>query len=343
MSLNLTSQGTNDSINSISEFLLHAGTHYRVFDIGRGLQMLDGQTFLDIENGLIPCPMPRLNKAWFAVVFWPVAMTPSASFSPYFWFVSLPLDEQSKVISASRNHFLQTVVEALQANKAIDNSVERSLANNPYIFKPNETQRGQVTARLLVDLKVPYTHRTELSLAYLKSPGTIDWQKLMIQDIFLASYVINTDAKLSDGLIACWPSLAESFQTILLNAFESIELNDSLFAFFLKRFRETDNTSHKLHFLRSMASETKSVNLQSAIVELLTDSSNICIDSLSVIAGRHFHQFTPAIIRLFFNACLRADQELGDDVNVFTSFYKDLVAIPELRPHILTLLRQIKN
>ena len=39
-----------NSINSISEFLLHAGTEYHVFDLGRRLEPTDSQTFLEIEN-----------------------------------------------------------------------------------------------------------------------------------------------------------------------------------------------------------------------------------------------------------------------------------------------------
>ena len=39
-----------NGINSISEFLLHAGTEYKVFDLGRRLEPTDSQTFLEIEN-----------------------------------------------------------------------------------------------------------------------------------------------------------------------------------------------------------------------------------------------------------------------------------------------------
>ena len=46
-----------NSINSISEFLLHAGTEYIVFDMGRRLTALDNQAFLDIENGSTVAPV----------------------------------------------------------------------------------------------------------------------------------------------------------------------------------------------------------------------------------------------------------------------------------------------
>ena len=59
-----------NSINSISEFLLHAGTEYKVFDMGRRLTQLDAQSFLDIENGSAYAPYPRQQHAWFGIVFW---------------------------------------------------------------------------------------------------------------------------------------------------------------------------------------------------------------------------------------------------------------------------------
>ena len=55
------------SIDTISEFLLHAGTDYRVFDMARGIRPLDSQSFLEIENGTVPAPYPRQQHIWFGV------------------------------------------------------------------------------------------------------------------------------------------------------------------------------------------------------------------------------------------------------------------------------------
>ncbi|HBI76406.1 MAG TPA: DUF3549 domain-containing protein, partial [Alteromonas macleodii] len=50
--------------------LLHAGTEYQVFDLGRRLEPTDSQTFLEIENGSAYAPYPRQQHAWFGIVFW---------------------------------------------------------------------------------------------------------------------------------------------------------------------------------------------------------------------------------------------------------------------------------
>ena len=62
-----------NSINSISEFLLHAGTEYQVFDLGRRLEPTDSQTFLEIENGSAYAPYPRQQLEYW--VYFPTLTT----------------------------------------------------------------------------------------------------------------------------------------------------------------------------------------------------------------------------------------------------------------------------
>jgi hypothetical protein len=96
-------------INTISEFLLQAGTDYRAFDMARGIRPLESPLFLDIESAIVPAPYPRQQHAWFGILFFNKQM----SIEHYIWFVKLPLDEQGLVIGAARQQFLQIVVEAM--------------------------------------------------------------------------------------------------------------------------------------------------------------------------------------------------------------------------------------
>ncbi len=61
---------TAQTIDTISEFMLHAGTDYRVYDMGRGIESMDSQKFIELEKNQLPAPCPRTGHAWFGIVFW---------------------------------------------------------------------------------------------------------------------------------------------------------------------------------------------------------------------------------------------------------------------------------
>ncbi len=121
-------------INTISEFLLQAGTDYRAFDMARGIRPLEPQLFLDIESAIVPAPYPRQQHAWFGILFFNKQM----SHEHYIWFVKLPLDEQGLVIGAARQEFLKIVVEALGQTLDQQKKTNNQLPENPLTFVPNQ-------------------------------------------------------------------------------------------------------------------------------------------------------------------------------------------------------------
>lgn len=329
---------THDTIDSLSEFLLHAGTEYRVFDLGRGLSFVDNQTFLEIENGLVACPRPRQSKAWFALSF-AKATTPD---NHYLWFVALPIDEQSRVISASRNHFLAHITDALQADPTLNDG----LPDNPYIFTPSEIQRGQLVSELNQHFFGNTKQRSENVIAYIQAPGMIDWQKLVTQDIYCSAKVINENDNLTSNLIHNWSLLAEQFKSVLLSALDVIELNSTLQAFMLSQFQDlfhTQQSNSSLSYLQAMSSVDKHIDVQAILASLLASPNELSINSLSIIAARHYAQLTPGLLRMFFSACLIVDHKEDFDDQLFMGFYKDLVAIPALRSDCIQLLKSLRE
>ena len=132
-------------INTISEFLLQAGTEYRVFDMARAIRPIEAQLFLEIESGTVPAPYPRQQHAWFGILFFNKQM----SNERYIWFVKLPLDEQGLVIGAARQQFLQIVVEALGQTLDKQNNPNNQLPENPFTFVPNQ-QQSYIQTRTMV-------------------------------------------------------------------------------------------------------------------------------------------------------------------------------------------------
>lgn len=96
----------SDQIATLGQLLDGAGTQWRAFDIGRHITKLDKQQFLAIEQAQVPYPYPLAGHAWLAIQFWDA----KASKEPYVWFLKFPLDEQSKLVSASRDHFADMVI-----------------------------------------------------------------------------------------------------------------------------------------------------------------------------------------------------------------------------------------
>ena len=221
-----------NGINSISEFLLHAGTEYQVFDLGRRLEPTDSQTFLEIENGSAYAPYPRQQHAWFGIVFW----NKNASTQHYIWFVKLPLDEQGLVVAAARNHFLEIIVEALGQSVAEDTENAQTLPDNPYSFVPNQSQLAQFNALVKRTLSQPLSEEAQKVEAYVQAPQLVDWQQISMQSVadFVQSLSHHPKQDVLAQAIKTNTSLySDVFLNTLMEMSESVSLPENLLAAYL--------------------------------------------------------------------------------------------------------------
>lgn len=320
-----------NDIQSISEFLLHAGTNFRIVDLGRGMTLLDTQTFLDIENGLQPVPRPRQQHAWFGIVFW----NGQSSAQHYIWFVKFPVDEQSKLISATRNHFLQIIVDAL--GQSLDDENNNTLPDNPYSFQPGQNQMAQFTALVKQTLHLPPSEGFALVQQYLQSPAITDWQQLSVQGIADLAVRLN-DEGLSKQLASVFDQLAPAFQKALMEACESTALPETLQQLLLGQLQSED-AAHRLAALRGASVASADTGVAQAIQTYLT-SSDVDVDTLSVIAARHYPQLTGTLLLEFLEQAALLDTKLGHQGALFAGLFSDLVHIPTLRAHVLAVLRE---
>jgi hypothetical protein len=331
---------SNNTINSISEFLLHAGTQYQVFDLGRETKQIDAQLFLDMENGAVPCQRPRQGKAWFALCFSQLENKVKNKLEQaYLWFIALPIDENSKIIAATRNHFLQVIVDALQNNPVLNDS----LPDNPYLFAPTETQRGQLSALILSINPHQIEQRSKPVIAYLNAPGAVDWRKLVTQDIYCSANIINNEATLTELVINRWSLYEEKVKSTLLKALSNVTLSSSLQSFFISELKNTTDNAQSELFLLALSGTKPSIEIQSLLAERLLAFDHLNVDTLSIIAGRFYWHMSPGLVRLFFNACLEIDTKLEKEGTLFAEFYKDLVAVPHLRNEVIKTLNELRN
>lgn len=324
-----------NSINSISEFLLHAGTEYIVFDMGRRLTLLDNQAFLDIENGSTVAPFPRQQHAWFGIVFW----NKNSSNQHYIWFIKLPLDEQGLVVAATRNHFLQIIVDALGQSISDESEAANTLPDNPYSFVPAQSLLAQFNALVRAKLNQPISASAQQVIAYVKAPQVADWQQIPLQGI--ADVVTRLDTmenrrEVQDSVIRNFSLFAEPFQRAFMEMAEMATVSEPLNRCMLSAL---DGKEISLAALRGLSCETKNETVYAHLVTYFEAKKLHRLDILSVIAARHFQQMDEKLLLLFFEAVAEVDNKENYNGEVFRGFFSDLVQVPQLRELVLGILR----
>ena len=323
------------TIESISEFLLHAGTNFQIVDMGREIIAIDVQTFLDIENAAIPVPRPRQQHAWFGIIFWNTQQKQNE----YIWFVKLPVDEQGLLVPASRNHFLQIIVDALGSSLTEDNEQDQTLPDNPYNFVPNQQQMSLFNAYARNLLDKPVTQGIDDVNRYLSHPAIVDWTKLSVQAIADTALLINQPDK-KEAVKACFHLYAGDFQSALLSGCEPVCLDSDLVETFCQAIAANDVSVKRAQaILRALTTQSDDPKIQNILHDMMCEEASLDVDTLSVIAARHYRQLNDELIKLFFEQVAKCDESQGFEGALFKGFFADLVQIPCTRELVLTLLR----
>ena len=325
----------SEHIATLGQLLDGAGTQWRAFDIGRHITKLDKKQFLTIEQAQTPYPYPLGGHAWLAIQFW----DSKASKEPYVWFLKFPLDEQSKLVSASRDHFANMVIEAL-GTEITGEQADGKLDNNPYVFTPNANKLAAFNAQLKVLLKQPASQYYEHAQLYFSGKiGFDNWQSVALQGIADFALRLDNDANLSN-LQKAWAHLPLEVLQPLSAMLEHVEIPTSLSELLLAYGQaaiENNDTIALTAALRSL-SKGQAQGLSTQLVDAaLSSSLGNDSDVLLTIAGRCFVQLEdPERLHIFMDNCAQ-HQEIAE---LFPSVFADLVAIPTIRPHLLGLLRK---
>lgn len=324
-----------ERIATLGQLLDAAGTQWRAFDIGRHITKFDKKQFTAIEQAQVPYPYPLSGHAWLAIQFW----DSKASKEPYVWFLKFPVDEQSKLVSASRDHFANMVIEAL-GNDLTGENAEGKLDNNPYVFTPNANKLAAFNALLKVLLKQPASQYYEYTQQYFSDQlGLDNWQSVAVQGIADFALRLDDDNNLTH-LTNAWPQLPAEVLQPLSAMLEHVD-TPVAFCEMLSKYAQTAINQHDTMALccalRAMSSsQAKGIKAQllDTILasELATDS-----DVLLTIAGRCFSLLEDdKRLHIFMDNCAH-HQQIDE---LFPSIFADLVAIPTIRPHLLGLLRK---
>ncbi|KPZ57983.1 MULTISPECIES: DUF3549 family protein [unclassified Pseudoalteromonas] len=325
----------SEHIATLGQLLDGAGTQWRAFDIGRHITKLDKKQFLAIEQAQVPYPYPLAGHAWLAIQFW----DSKASKEPYVWFLKFPLDEQSKLVSASRDHFANMVIEAL-GSEITGEQADGKLDNNPYVFTPNANKLAAFNAQLKVLLKQPASKYYEHTQLYFSGDlGFDDWQSVALQGIADFALRLNHDNNLAN-LQNAWPHLPLEVLQPLSAMLEHVEIPPSLSELLVAYGHTAIENNDTIALTAALRSLSKG-QAQGLCIQLVDAalSSSLSTDSdvLLTIAGRCFAQLEePERLHIFMDNCAH-HQQIAE---LFPSIFADLVAIPTIRPHLLGLLRK---
>ncbi|WP_166425099.1 DUF3549 family protein [Paraglaciecola sp. 20A4] len=319
-----------NQISSISEFLLHAGTEYRVFDMGRTIRNIDSQTFLDIENASIAAPYPRQQHAWFGIIFY----SRQLSREHYIWFVKLPLDEKGLVITATRDHFLQIITDALGAQLERNKEAQGRLPENPYTFVPNQQQLADFNSISRTALNLPPSEYYAGAIRYFTQPKMYNWQDVALQGIAdLAASVRRKDTTqlIMDNLLAVAPQV----QQTLLSSLENHAIDKHLSQYLVNWADQDFNRSLTVQWtIRALSQSVAKTVVQQFIQRVLDSEHGSNADIMLLIAARHWPLLNNEnTLRQYINQLAVIDTELC------ANLYSDLVQLPAIRSQMLAVIR----
>jgi len=328
------------AMRTISELLKTSGSQYRIYDIGRKVDKLSKETFTKVEANQLPYPFPSQGHAYIAIAFWQKKNT-----QPYLWFVKFPLDERGLLNLVARDHFIAIIIEALGSDLAIspNERQEELLKSNPYHFTPPQYKLAYLNSSISTEVKHESSQFFSGALRYLSGDDTWEsWQTVGVQGLndFAVRLSEKTNQKI---LVNALPNIPGPVLQPLCSALENVKLPvdviDQLITQFEHSVECTNNRqkSDQSFILRSLSSSCEHPHVIRFIHSLIENSSQIPLSEelVIVLAGRCWQVISNEQQLMAFLETLISNHE----VEVFQAIFKDLVAIPAIRPLIFQCMR----
>ena len=325
-----------DTISTISELLTLSGSQFRVYDIGRKIDKLSKEEFEKFEHNQLPYPFPIQGHACLAIAFWQ-----KTTAQPYIWFVRLPLDERGLLNQGARNHFIAIIIEALGSDLSVDptEKQEELLKSNPYNFTPPQYKLAFLNSELNNTLTKQASQFFERTKDYFCSPDSVlsQWHDIGVQGICDFAVKSKTDKEIENAYCNVLDKLPAEVLMPLSIALENISLSPEALSTLIKLFAQA-KPELQPYILRSLASSSSHPYVKAFVTELLTEAS-LSDDIVITIAGRCWQSLADATTMTQFLEQLAQKENLA----LFQTIFKDLVAIPTLRQIIFACMRSTER
>ena len=323
-----------NQLDTIYQLFESTDTQHRVFDMGRRVSKISSEQFKNFEDATAPYPYPLQQKAWLAILFW----DKKRSEQHYLWFLKFQLDEQGKLIQATRNHFLAMVIEVLGTQLTGNSENQQKLDNNPYTFKPDQNKLAYVNELIKQQLKQPASVYYEHAQSYLSgAQGWQSWQQVGIQGLADVAARIDTDNNhsiIQNALSHLPIEVLTPLCAQLEHSSVPTHLTEQLIAIGEQALND-NNKSLLINIIRAISNSKANKLRQQLLSKVLASDISLDIEMLIVITGRCWLDLNEQDLRMTFLEQLAA----LDDMEVFEGLVSDLVAIPAIRGNILASFR----
>ncbi len=313
---------------TLSDFLEKSGTHYLIYDMGRGIRPIDTDLFHSIETATAPYPFPLQQHAWLAI------LGQYGNESQFIWFLKFPLDEQGLLIQGPRDSFIAQLLE--NHSHSTENA-----AKSPYGFKPKQSVMAAFHAIATHALKQSPSRFYDHARSYLRGePGYDQWAFVGIQGF--ADVAARFEQKENRELVKqALPQLPVPALTALCGFLENVPIDSATTKILYQRLQqELDNAEvdrdSAVALLRSFSRAEQAEMRDNAVRTILQSKLGQDAALLAAIAARNWESLHNASLAQEFCEAL-ANNNHGHDV--FIQIMADLLYLSGLRPHLLAQLR----
>lgn len=333
----ITDKTMQNPIQSISDFLQEGQFSYHIFDLGRRVQLISNENFIDIEQQKQPYPYPLQQAAWLAVVFYPAEDTAAS----VIWFLKLPLDELGFLQIEARDGFLRQVLEHLGENIKAQHQGEAgtdALKESPFAFKPKQERLAMfhaILTRMLGEKPSQYYAHTR---DYMQGNiGFEQWAFLGIQGI--ADFIARLEDEGNEVMLAtAIPSLPDTPLLMIAELLENVQPRSALGNALLTRLEQALDNKEPIGItaglIRALSQAQKEALRKKAWQTVLDSEAGAQIDVLAALSGRAWGDLQQSdLLKLYMENAAQ-----GEQVH-FNALLADLLAIPGMREPIMQIIR----
>jgi len=226
----------------------------------------------------------------------------------------------------------QAQIAVLFQHKSAEQPPYLWLQQNPYLLTPSETQRAALHAHVQCQHNLSPSIHFEAAEAYLLKPnGSQNWQNIGLQGLHDVAARLMQRNDISAAIAEHFASYPDGVRSPLAAALEHQSIPAHLRNALLELIN-TEGSDLITDALRALASASDEPRVQKQIASLIETAN---ADQLVVIAARLWRVLAnPTTLNSYLNAIAKLD------VTLFDALFQDIIALPTVRPQLLSLIAQ---